>query len=79
MLNRLTVAFVAAFFLTPIASGRGDSGAREPNTTRHNSDGRPCAKLDDSIRPTTSLLSLHKPNRPDLHKTIHPDDAAAAI
>ena len=32
------------------------SGAREPNTTRHNSDGGPCAKLDDSIQPATPVV-----------------------
>ena len=53
ILSRPSAAERGLFFIS-MAFGRGDSGAREPNTTRHNSDGRPCAKLDDSIRPVTS-------------------------
>ena len=39
----------------------GDSGARKPSPTRHNTDGRPYAKLDDSIRPTTGICRRPSP------------------
>ena len=43
-----------------MAFGRGDLDAREPKTTRHNTDRRPCAKLDKSIQPATHDVVINE-------------------